>query len=763
MRALARTHAVAATLLTALACVQPTSTPAARQAEPGAHAEPVPPVPGGPTNDESYYVAVESFDKAVDTLRGGSSTDRKNYTEQALEALEFTWIPSNTTLDRILLMEGVANLAHDRAGFQLRGADLWKNASRLRQRMEYVEPGRSPVQIRRMGLDELEQLAESLPREGQPATPIPAAEVPGAVEQVSLTGTAGHASDVIESKDDASEFDSWKMRASAAVESGEWLAAAEAWTQAFELGHVLLPPTDPELLAIQLDLARLRIAQDNLAEARRVLEELLANLSGRGLRGSAEWHSATALFSATYKLEGDYARAVQIDQGRVEECSTLAQGDPARLAAESDFNAMRLALGWVDVDEGIGEADLERNPRGGGQGSSKPAPRRLGSVPEDLPFGKLLQASSGAQTSGSSKPQLPDRPAFDGDPEAADAAFAADLAGLSQSEAYDRDKRVAAREGRAQAREALGDLDLAAELRRENLADCLASLDEGDLRVQEVRQALARTQRAQGDLGGARENQQKACDALEVALPPDHPALREARFALVALLGELDETEAALLLLERTLDSELANAVDHARLETLIGHAGELQRECRFEQAIALRRDIVATGSRILPAGSPARSESLRELAALLRVAGERAEARALEHQLCLDDESGTGHDNLRVRALEAAARTSDGSSHLPSVELSLVPSQTREAFELVAVIRDAVGVEHLSVVQDGTILDLDLVPPDWTPEPDGLGGRLTLRLRTPADRSVSVVTVVAENAWSGRTVRTAVALGTIL
>jgi hypothetical protein len=44
---------------------------------------------------------------------------------------------------------------------------------------------------------------------------------------------------------------------------------------------------------------------------------------------------------------------------------------------------------------------------------------------------------------------------------------------------------------------------------------------------------------------------------------------------------------------------------------------------------------------------------------------------------------------------------------------------------------------------------------PQWTADPDGLGGRLELSLDIPASRDTSVVTVVAENALGGRSTQT--------
>jgi hypothetical protein len=116
-------------------------------------------------------------------------------------------------------------------------------------------------------------------------------------------------------------------------------------------------------------------------------------------------------------------------------------------------------------------------------------------------------------------------------------------------------------------------------------------------------------------------------------------------------------TENSLLQLERARSKDSATTIDQSLLVDLLDQIAKLQQNCQMEQALALRRQVVVIGSRVLPAGSPAQIEFQRELAALLRVTGRLQEARMLELELSRDVGLGTSPDELLRQAAKNAQR----------------------------------------------------------------------------------------------------------
>lgn len=794
-------------LLAMLSCVGPEVAPASRSTEPVEQGLAIRPESVGPTNDNSYFQALGFFRLA---LQASASEDRDKYGQKAVDALRWRDSPEHITVDRLVLMALLSKFVDDEMFQPSVSTDLWTRTLAL-----ITTHGIGEFLVEKVHDREdvpYEWMAQALPGEGQlPTAPedgldlVEGPEVGGSLPStpepdpsdagtgVSPTAPGPESVGALDTKgSDRQVEESWS-RAKSEWKAGQYTAAEASLERALKALRDSSPGSNPELLAIQLDMARVQIALRKLAEARLILEELLANLSSRGLTNGMEWRAAARLLSATYKLEGNYARAFEIDQQRAQNCSELAKDDPVRVSSESDYSAMRFALGDVKVDEAIASSDhTDKAPAESGAPNKRKLPEDLPAqgrsssgtggelspsapmVPPklQLPGDGLARGSSSSGTAGGLSPSAPTTPSklrlppeqerarFSGDPAAADAAFVSELAKLSPSGPADYDARINAREGRAQAREAMGDLEKAFDLRRENVEDSEASLGPNDIRVQKVRMTLGRALHAGGYLRRARENRQTAYEALAVVLPPDHPMLIEASLRLVDLSDELGETEAALFLLHKSQAGEFASSVDSARLEELIRRAREFQRECRFEDAIKLRREIVDMERRILPTESPVREESLRELAALLRVSGAPNEARSLEVELCREGAVETETDGLRARALRTLTRAAGDPRYAPSVDLRIKPSDSSNDIELVALVRDAVGIERLNVVQDGKLLDIDLVAPVWTPDADGLGGRLVLRLRAPTDLPVSVISVEAENAAFIRALRTEVAPG---
>lgn len=730
-------------LLAAVACVQtpaPFDTLAAGTQSPLALR----------ANTSAYDRACEDFERAMKAHKAGDTSGCKRLVRQAMDTLRADGLASHVRNDPLGVLDPLAYFAFYKAYVGRDATGFWSDVVQARYSAGLIAsdgPGPSLPTVTDPEFDALVHTLEQRESAVEAARPVapttePTVEINAEAEASGALAGTGTSSQVV--------------AAAGNLESARGSVDGSVATDARAVVSLTGQPlsNDPTALAAQLDLARVQLALNNLDEARRILEEVLAEVERRALSGGREERAALALLSATYKLEGDFARAREIDQRRVAIAAKLPDDDPERLEAEDDLWAMVLALGEILPDaseQASGEQD----------GADGPQARRSGRTRRhtaDVSFrnsGRSPGLNDVQLTQGISHSPPPKQLESDGRYEDAIAGYGVDLSDIELTSPSDVGARADAREGQARCYDALGDTDSAAELRQRNLDDLRKSLRDNDPRVQKARRALAGSRRSQGDLHGASTLQLEVCATLADTLPPDHPELVSARLWLSELLREVGETESALFALEQTLSAEVAGAVDRARLTALVRQARELQATCRFEEAIAVRREIVEAGRRALPPGSPAHSESVRELAALLRVAGERDEARALELQLGQNDDLAAGPEVLQVRAVESSHRDDLAQRYPPSVDLTLSPADVPGELSLMAIVRDPSGIASLHLVHDGAVYEVALRQPAWTPDGDGMGGRLELRLPAPTGRPVSVVTLVTENAAAGRTTRT--------
>lgn len=739
----------------------------------------------GPTNDESYSRALRSYEEFLDACRRGDDDLPKKF--RVIRELNGTARASNFTYDRFRLMDAVATLCF-KSGYLYDGQQLREQIADMQVLTMRPDVPLKATNPDRIGFDELARIPHELPPQNRPATPFPpAVTVEPSSSMPPATAAAEHAvapaSSTLATEADSPmdpgasippkgpSVEDLARRATEAYTSGDLTSAEAYFKEAIGSAVPAPPPTDPRLLGLQLNLARVQIALNKLAEARQILEDVLAKLNASGRTGESEWYTAAALLSSVFKRSGYFDRAKGLDADRARSSSTsLPEDDPRRIAAEGDLVAMKIATGEV------GSGD--RRPRGTSSGSTKPPPQkrkegqskgrsgRLGedSVPEDPPAEDIGSNFSGTGDLGDRKAEVKPRDSGDGRPRYSEddereenleddaGILEAVVADLLRTRPNDVNARMGAREGQARCEESMGNLDRASDLRNLNLKEALEAHAHGSPRVAAARIALARTNAAQGDKTTATKLVRQACATLPITLPSDHPALVEARLYLSGLLEEVGETEAAALLLQQTLSKEIAMAIDQARLLDLLEQVTELQKACQLDRAIALRREALAIEKRTLPPGL-ARVEGQRELAALLRVAGRKGEARELEREISTEGDRGTELGDLRLRAVEASSRAKSRASYAPDLDLS-VSLESGKSIQLTARVRSLAGISQLTVAQDGSIRGASLFSSEWASDPDGLGGRLELSLDVPSSRDISVVTVIVEDAWGGRTIQ---------
>lgn len=699
----------------------------------------------------AYELACDEFDLAIRARDESDFTASERHVNQAMRILRKDGIEAHLESDPLGLLDSLASFAYFKIHMGSRATLFWTDVVGARVAAGISTRDLASQELPVVSDVELDALALLLrERDSSLANAGPAEStlergVQDDGDEVPAAVSAATVPEAIFSTNHADSGGSEKHAAVAATPVTPGASPADRGIR------------DSSLLAAQLDLARVQIAQGKLDEARRILEEVLAEIERRGLKGGRDELAALALLSASFKVENAFERAREFDQRRVQFASAnLPAGDPQRDEAEQDLLAMDLATDTPDSGSSGGPAAprVSTGTSGRNGRSRDPRYRRDGDEnavgsgrPTTLDGVQLTGGGPDARPSGPPTPQdLESEGRFK---EAAD-GYRSLLADIQLTTPSDVDALTDAREGEARCHDELGQTDAAAELRERNLEDARKSFGDSDPRVQRARRALAQSKRTQGDLPAARTHQEDACAALAATHPPDHPDLVAARLWLSDLLRELGETEAALLLLEQTLSAEVANAVDRARLAALVREALDLQARCRFEEAIAVRRELVEAGRRALPAGSPAHAESVRELAALLRTAGERDEARSLELQLCQEGRPQAWPGELHARAAEASKRSDDAQRYPPSVDLTLTADEPSGQLVVFAVVRDATGIATLSLGVDGILYELALRPPQWMLDADGMGGRLELRFPDPGGL-VSVVTLIAENAIAGR------------
>jgi hypothetical protein len=251
-----------------------------------------------------------------------------------------------------------------------------------------------------------------------------------------------------------------------------------------------------------------------------------------------------------------------------------------------------------------------------------------------------------------------------------------------------------------------------------------------------------------GDLDRALTLQASAFHNARNTLPGGHPFVELLRRDIVVTLDRSGERDLAVDWLRNTVDDAGAveAAVQHDALRTMEAQALELQRSCQLNEALAVRRKIVALQSTLFDPGHPARVSGLRDLAALLRVMGRSDEALDLEAEArVLGRATAEQQHSLVLAAVEAHARK-DGSIAPPRVVLHASEQGPKGARVVTAEVEDAAGLLTVSLAIDGLPRVPTLGSEEWQLDQTGTRGTLQIPVPSSDDEGPTVISVAAEN-----------------